>query len=115
MPETASNSESLTPLHLEGRDNRFSKLRALKEEVVWQFLSDKSWVHVSIIWVTYSPDRNTLDAPHAVLISVDSIEDIRVLLETLLLLQLKKVFFPGHSPVAEVKHSTRGVDIKPVE
>ena len=34
MPETASNSASLTPLHLDGRDNLFSKLRALREVLV---------------------------------------------------------------------------------
>ena len=37
MPETSSNSASLTPLHFEGSDNRFSKLRALREEVLLQF------------------------------------------------------------------------------
>ena len=36
IPETSSNSASLTPLHLAGRDSRFSKLRALREEMLLQ-------------------------------------------------------------------------------
>ena len=60
MPETASNSESLTPLHLEGRDNLFSKLRALKEEVVLQFLSDKSWVQVIVHFRRVKSVKNTM-------------------------------------------------------
>ena len=59
------------------------------------------------------PDRNTLDAPHAILISVNSVENVGVLLEALLLLQLKEVLLPRHSSIAEVQHSARGVNIKP--
>ena len=70
---------------------------------------------IIIIQVTYLPHRNTLDAPHAILIGVNSVENVGVLLEALLLLQLKEVLLPGHSSVAEVQHSARGVNIKPVE
>ena len=114
MPETSSNSASLTPLHLEGSDKRFSKLRALR--MCCHSLFGKSSVGNGIaIQVTHLPHRNTLNAPHAILISVNGVEDIGVLLEALFLLQLKEVFLPGHSAVAEVQHSARGVNIKPVE
>ena len=92
MPETASRSASLTPLHWAGRDRRFSKLFALKN-YLWQ----KKGRYCSVL-----PDRDALDPPHAILISVNCVENIGVFLKALLLLQLEEMLFPGYSTIAEI-------------